>query len=210
MKSDQLAYRFKEKIPFDYPEAACSGKLTGLASVAAMIGPDGKLLPATGGAGNPELILTTTHKILDQAAVTAVSNAQFPATGSYQVKTFDFDFQFSEQACAGAKPAQPSPSAPGGSASPAASPQPGASPDANTPSESPSPESPKPESVKPENAKPKPEVPVPPKPSPVTEPPKPAATTPPPEPPKPEPSPAASEADPAANPVAPEAQPSAP
>jgi hypothetical protein len=209
MKSDQLAYRFKEKIAFDYPQAACSSKLSGLASVAAMIGPDGKLLPATGGAGNPELILTTTHKILDQAAVAAVSNAQFSATGSYQVKTFDFDFQFSEQACTGAKPEQPSPSNPGSSASPTASPQPSASPDAKT-TPSPQPGSPKPESVKPEDAKPKPEAPVQPKPSPATEPPKPAAATSTPEPPNPGPSPAATEADPAANPVAPEAQPSAP
>ncbi|MBW4553742.1 MAG: energy transducer TonB [Aphanocapsa sp. GSE-SYN-MK-11-07L] len=125
--------------PYPYPPAACQDKLQGRASVIALVSPEGKLVqppkPEQGSEAapvntlkeNPQIILSTKHELLDQAAIAAVEEIKFEPSKNYQALMYTFNYEYSDAVCAQAP--QPSPS-------PQTSPSPGAS----SPEASPSPQ----------------------------------------------------------------------
>ncbi|HEY9847258.1 MAG TPA: energy transducer TonB, partial [Candidatus Caenarcaniphilales bacterium] len=81
------------KVPYVYPQEACKDQLEGLASVVALVKPDGNL------AEKPQLVASTGHPLLDNTAVDTVTNHQFASTGQYQAFISSFGFTHSQQAC---------------------------------------------------------------------------------------------------------------
>ncbi len=150
-----------EPPPYLYPAAACQDKLQGIVSVGVVVKPDGKLVeppkpeqgsetaPVNTLKENPQIIQSTKHEVLDQAAISAVREIKFEPSKKYQLLQYTFNYEYSEAVCAQAPQASPSPTGspspqptstatptPNGSPAP---PEASPSPEAITPADSPSP-----------------------------------------------------------------------
>jgi hypothetical protein len=76
-----------------YPDAACSENLTGKALVGVLVNADGAIIEG------PKLLLGSGNNVLDEAALSAVSDRSFDA--SDKSKAYQFAFTFNSSGCAG-------------------------------------------------------------------------------------------------------------
>jgi TonB family protein len=81
------------KIADVYPDAACSANLTGRALVGVLVNADGEIVEG------PELLLGSGSDVLDEAALSAVSDRSFDA--SDKSKAYQFAFSFNSSSCGG-------------------------------------------------------------------------------------------------------------
>lgn len=149
LNTTNIGINLSQRVTDLYPPDACGDRLQGQATVAAVITPDGQLLPANAApetgllTQNPQIIRTSGSTLLDQAAIAAVKQQTFSATGQYQALAITFDFQYRPEVCTATRPT-PTPQAPPPAREATPIPQSSPTPPVSTPQSSPTPEPPPP------------------------------------------------------------------
>ncbi|WP_298975962.1 hypothetical protein [uncultured Thermosynechococcus sp.] len=117
LNTTNLQVNLAQRITDFYPQEACGDRLQGETTVAVVVTPQGKLLPANAApetgllSRNPQIIRSSGSALLDQAALERVRQQSFEATGQYQALALTFAFEYRPEVCR-AQPPEAAPTAP--------------------------------------------------------------------------------------------------
>ncbi|MDM7326112.1 MAG: hypothetical protein P3X23_003190, partial [Thermosynechococcus sp. Uc] len=163
LNTTNLQVNLAQRITDFYPQEACGDRLQGETTVAVVVTPQGKLLPANAApetgllTRNPQIIRSSGSALLDQAALERVRQQSFEATGQYQALALTFAFEYRPEVCRSQPPAAaptPTPVTPRRPPSPPPTGEASPTPTPTPPEETPPPPSPEPRETTPASAAP--------------------------------------------------------